>query len=364
MSINSSSFFKGFKTFCLGALFSLPINLAAEGPYEFAPPVFDIAALPNGDILVAQGTDIKQIRRRGNGGVRDIISVPTVPGSPINGLAPLGVGTFFATSGGLDLALGAAVWRGTRGKVREVASIEDFEIANDPDAFEGPQWKDQRCEEDPNQGFSAGPQSNPYHTTPLSGSNVLVADAAGNTLLDAKTNGDIDWVAVFTPPLDQLGDWAVLFTLPDGTDCYVQPVPTSVDIGPDGAYYVGELTGFPAIPGWSRIWRIEGGARNVTCPSADCTEVISGMTSIVDVEFGPDGLLYVVEFDAAGWFAATVLGTGVGGSVKACDVDTGSCDVVADNLVLPGAITFDKWGGLWLLENNVGGPMVYLLNGS
>ena len=45
----------------------------------------------------------------------------------------------------------------------------------------------------------------------------------------------------------------------------VQPVATSVAIGPDGAYYVGELKGFPAPTGESRVWRIEPGSRNVRC---------------------------------------------------------------------------------------------------
>ena len=45
-----------------------------------------------------------------------------------------------------------------------------------------------------------------------------------------------------------------------------EAVPTSVAIGPDGAYYVGELTGFPFTPGASRIWRVDRGraARSAT----------------------------------------------------------------------------------------------------
>jgi hypothetical protein len=53
------------------------------------------------------------------------------------------------------------------------------------------------------------------------------------------------------------------------------------------------------------------------------------LTSVVDVEFGADGRLYVVEMDASGWFAA---GSGTGGT--ACDVDNAI-------ITTPGAITFD-----------------------
>ena len=34
---------------------------------------------------------------------------------------------------------------------------------------------------------------------------------------------------------------------------------TSVTVGPDGYWYVGELRGFPATPGTSQIWRIKPG---------------------------------------------------------------------------------------------------------
>ncbi len=327
-----------------------------QGSFQFSAPVFDIAAAPDGSILVTQNTSIQEISRRGK--ITDVTTIPTVEGATINGLGTVGRRSFFASSGGLDLAKGAGVWRVSQGSARLIGDIESFETNNDPDALEGPQWKDIRCELDPAQGFSAGPQSNPFHLTVRSGSEALVADAAGNTLLSAKTNGDVDWVAVFTPPVDASGDYRVLFTLPDGTDCYVQPVPTSVDIGPDGAIYVGELTGAIAggLPvGLSRVWRIEPGANNVVCPSVACQQVISGLTSVIDLAFGPDGMLYVLEYDENSWLAPFV-GAIAGGTISRCDVRAGTCTVVEGGLMLPGAITFDKWGNLWVVENNIGIP--------
>lgn len=343
---------------------------APDGPHRFSAPVFDIAATPDGSILVAEGDVIKEISRHG---ITEVVAIPTMEGegpvgvpavTPINGLEAIGRRNFFATRGGLDLAKGAALWRVSQGGPRLVADIEAFEVANNPDATEGPQWKDERCEAAG--GFSAGPQSNPYHLTALSGSEVLIGDAAGNTVLWAKTNGEVDWVALPTPPVDENGDWLVWITLEDGTDCYVQPVPTSVAIGPDGAYYAGELTGitaeniFQGEPSTelSRVWRIEPGARNVLCPSADCEEVISGLTSVIDLAFGPDGRLYVVEYDRNGWFAALELGMAAGGAIQSCDVVTGACDIIEDGLTLPGAIIFDKWDDLWVLESNIIAPMV------
>lgn len=329
---------------------------ALEGVYEFAAPVYDIDAAPDGSILVAEGTTIKEIRR---GGVQEVVRIPTVLDSAITGLAAIGRGNFFATSGRLfDQDETADLWRVSRGGARLVADIGEFDTEHDPDAFAGPQWKDQACEVVP--PFLGGAQSDPYHLEALSGGEALVADAAGNTLLSVGTQGDIDWVAVFTPPLDENGEWRVL-PLDVDTVCYVEPVPTSVAVGPDGAYYVGELTGATPDPadalGLARIWRIEAGSRNVVCPSDACREVVSGLTAVIDVAFGPDGRLYAVEFDANGWLAA-LSGDAAGGTIKSCDVDTGECDLVEDGLVLPGAITFDKWGNLWVLENGIFAPTV------
>lgn len=367
---------------------TVPDQPGISGPVSFdAPPVFDITATPSGTILGAEtvfaqtdippdGQSVSTIREITRAGLVNVTQISTVNGSPINGLEALGRGRFFATSGGLDQAVGAGLWHVTRGTARQVGDIEAFEKANDPDATKGPAWKDPRCEINPSQGFTAGPQSNPYHLTHQSGNAALIADAAGNTLLRGSVNGRVDWVSVFTPPVRDgvaadasadPSDWRVLYPLSETTNCYVQPVPTAVATGPAGDVFVGELTGVtpsnigdPPVKstGLSRVWRIESGADHVTCPSVDCEVVLSGLTSIIDVAFGPSGDLFVVEYDGNGWFAATTLENPAGGTIQRCDVETGSCSVVEAGRTLPGAITFDKTGRLWVLENNIGNPTV------
>jgi hypothetical protein len=344
-----------------------------EGSYDFDGPVFDIAALPDGGILVADFATVKEIRRSG---VREVITLPMVQGAGafgaeestfINGLQPIGNGNFFATRSALDLAVGGALFRATRGNAGIVADIEAFTIGDWPEGDMGqmPAWKDLRCE--PPGGFSAGPQTNPYHLTALSGSEVLIADAAGNSLLWAKTNGQIEVVATFPPVVDpETGDRLVQFPLDEDTDCPVEPVPTAVAVGPDGAYYVGELTGTtadnfggqPTPEGLASVWRIESGSRDVVCPSESCAKVITGLNSVIDLEFGPEGSLYVVEYERSGFLATVAPGFGIpleGGTVKKCDVHDGNCEIiegeVPGTLMLPGAVTFDRWGGLWLLDN-------------
>lgn len=339
------------------AMAMAPISVGADEHLSFSAPVFDFDTLPNGGFVVAQHPTVKTVTKHG---VEEVAMVPTPvtpSGTTLNGVAANGSGSFFATTGGADKAAGAKVWFVTNDGSKLIGDIEAYETANDPDAFEGPQWKNQLCEEDPGQGFTAGPQSNPYHVARASGSTALVADAAGNTLYKAHKSNGLELVAVFTPPEDSDGDWRVLFPLSDTIDCYVQPVPTSVAVGPDGATYVGELTGAPAVPGWSRIWRIAPGATNVTCPSADCTVAFDGLTSVIDMAFGPDGYLYAVEYDSNGWLAV-FLGNPGGGTVQRCDLGSGACTVAADNLELPGAISFDKHGDPWILESNIVSPTI------
>ena len=135
------------------------------------------------------------------------------------------------------------------------------------------------------------------------------------------------------------------------------PGVTSVAIGPDGALYVGELTGFPAPVGASRVWRIEPDARHARCGvSPDCSVVAEGFTSIVDLAFDASGRLYVVELDEASWVALEVTGNPIGGTINACELspDTNlydDCQVVAAGLPAPVAITIDRTDQVHYLNN-------------
>jgi hypothetical protein len=370
----------------------------ADASYTFeGGPVFDIEAAPNGNILVpvtvppatfpAPGeatTTIREIRTNGPGGVRDYGQVTTPTGVPVNGLASVGRGNLYATRGGLDLAVAAGVLHVTPSGERLVGDIHDFEVANDPDAFAVGDWKDPQCEWAGE--FTGGPQSNPYHLAVESGNTVLVGDAAGNQVLRVRNTGEIEVVAVFTPPTEDGSgslapeDWMPHPEVRDDEDnvvepCYVQPVPNSVAVGPDGAVYVGELTGlaegaaFGAPLGTSRVWRIEPGTRDAVCPSAECEVVFNGFTSIIDLAFGPDGGLHVVEYDENGWLAVVVPAIPTaGGTVNRCDLDAGTCDLAEiggealEGLTSPAAIAFDGSGGAWLLENHLAAPTVRRLD--
>ena len=329
-----------------------------EASYEFPGAlVFDISATPDGSIMVGlnEFTGDRSIQLIKNGKISKMIDLDTE--TDIQGIETIGAGNAFFTTAGTDLAMNGELYRASKGNVRMVADLAKFERENDPDAFEGIQWKDQECEFYGE--FSAGPQNNPYKVTAFDGETALVADAAGNTILQATTEGEIDWKAILTPPV-QDGEYMVLFNR-DELDCYVQPVPTSVALDDEGFAYVGELTGevSDGLPtGLSRVWKFPANATNLVCSelegSENCYVLIDDLTSVIDVEIGPDGLLYVVEFDSNSWLSSVAPSIPWGGGkISAYDTEGNLEKVIADDLVYPGAITFDKKGNLWVLENKL-----------
>jgi len=112
----------------------------------------------------------------------------------------------------------------------------------------------------------------------------LVADAGANALFRVFANGAVKTVAVFPSQVNPTG-----FGPP-----MVESVPTAVARSPDGALYVGELSGFPFAEGLARIFRVKPGKD----PVVHCT----GFKTITDIAFARDGSLYVVENATGGFF--------------------------------------------------------------
>jgi hypothetical protein len=148
--------------------------------------------------------------------------------------------------------------------------------------------------------------SNPYGAAWLSGSRTLVTDAGNNALFLVGPNHQVQTIARF--PLDVVSTAGVP-NFPGPAALPAEAVPTSVAVGPDGYWYVGELKGFPFTPGESRIWRVAPWARDVQCdaaaPTDACQVWVDGLTSVTGLDFAPDGTLYVVEISKFG-----VLGIG------------------------------------------------------
>ena len=141
------------------------------------------------------------------------------------------------------------------------------------------------------------------------GDDYLTTDSGGNTLVRSSEKGKVRLVAAF----------------PDvtaGTTTY-QAVPTDVVRGPDGAWYVSQLTGFPFIPGAANIYRI--------VPGHAPTVYASGLTNVTGLAFDHHGMLYAVQIADQG-----LLNGPVGSLVRVAPDGSGqTTESVASGLFAP-----------------------------
>jgi sugar lactone lactonase YvrE len=181
--------------------------------------------------------------------------------------------------------------------IRSVADFPRFEDANNPDGG------------DPAEG---GVDSNPNGLLVRHGARY-VTDAGGNDLLKVDHKGRISVVAVFPPR-------------PVG-DIPMQAVPTSVVKGPDGAFYVGQLTGFPFPVGGANVWRV--------VPGHDPEVFKGGFTNIIDIAFDRRGRLYVLEIATGGLLNAPADELPVGRLVRV-NRDGSTTTLASEGLNAPG----------------------------
>ena len=310
----------------------------ATGGVTFDGPVFGITRGPHGSVLVADASN--GVQAIADGSAHLIAELP--------GVSDVGYGrraTWAVTGLSEDGAPGSSsVYLINDSETKLIADLWQWEVDNNPDPTEV--------------------DSNPYDIESM-GRRALVVDAGGNDLLKVKANGKVKLLAVFPQELASTQNLKDLVgcpepTIPDFADFCGLPdqipaesVPTSVAIGPDGDYYVGELKGFPAPVGESNIWRVSKHARGAECPSADCVKVFDGgFTSIVDLAFDKHGRLYVAEMDEASW-AAVEFGLGaVGGTINKCNITTLNCWEIAEEIPMLTSITFTN-RKLWATQNSL-----------
>ena len=134
-----------------------------------------------------------------------------------------------------------------------------------------------------------------------------------------------------------------------GESVSMDAVPTSVVKGPDDAFYVGQLTGFPFPAGGANVFRVE--------PGEEPTVYADGFTNIIDIALDKDGNLYVLEIDQD-----SILG-GEEFAGRLVRVNTnGTRDVlVEDGLFAPGGLAIGPDGAAYVTTCTVcpgGGTVV------
>jgi hypothetical protein len=168
------------------------------------------------------------------------------------------------------------------GRWNFVADIGAFEMANNPDG----------------RLTDAGLphlDTNPYGLIEFAGGH-LMTDAGANALLRVRADGDISLLAVFqsrgsTPPRPSFAPPRVPPLPPFPT--IADAVPTSVVLGPDGAYYVSELTGVPFVDARANIYRVVPADQPQMFLIEDAC--LTGFKMILDMAFDASGDLYVLQ---------------------------------------------------------------------
>jgi hypothetical protein len=202
-----------------------------------------------------------------------------------------------------------------------------------------PRFEERR---NPDQGAGAEPgleiDSNPNGLL-VRHRSQLVTDAGGNDLLKVDRKGHIKVVAVFPPRL---------VPTPPGIpglppQIPMQAVPTSVVKGPDGAYYVGQLTGFPFPVGGANVFRVVPGHR----PRV----FAGGFTNIIDIAFDKRGRLYVLEIATNGLLSAGENELPVGRLVRV-NRDGSRTTLASEGLNAPGGFVLGH-GAAYITNNSI-----------
>jgi hypothetical protein len=227
------------------------------------------------------------------------------------------------------------------------------------------------------------PDSNPYSVA-VTADGIVVADAGGNDLLAVDASGNVSLVASF-PPFEAMFPAALLEAMgppPEGeggppaegeemtegeapaegeemtegeapaegdmVPLKVEWVPTSVVVGPDGAYYVGQLTGGPFPVGGASVLRVDPA-------TGETSTYATGFTNIIDIAFGPDGTLYVAEIVHDGLMGVFTQGAAPIGALLSVPPGGGEPTILIndESFMAPGGLATDAEGAVYASLNTL-----------
>lgn len=217
------------------------------------------------------------------------------------------------------------------GDLKITRDLTRFETLNNPDGSPVEQF---------------GIHSNPYGLL-LDGRSRVVADSGANAILRFRPGRKGEVLATMRGPR---------MTNPfDGSTMRAEWVPTSVVEGPDGAYYVGELTGFPFEKGKARVWRLVPGRQ----PELHAR----GFSNIVDMAFDNAGNLLVLEIAKEGLLAAEMGGDPSGRLVRLNRNGT-KTTLASKGLITPTSVAVAPNGSIYIANDglNPGDGKIVKLN--
>jgi plastocyanin/sugar lactone lactonase YvrE len=194
-----------------------------------------------------------------------------------------------------------------------------------------------RTKPPPSSNGDAVPAGNPFALVALGG-DLYITDGNFNRVIKATRDGK----------LRVLAQWEE------------SPVTVGAAAGPDGNLYVCQFGPAPYYRGSGRIDRVS--------PDGTITEdVVSDLTTPIDVAFAPDGTMYVLQF-ASSFSPEKLRYVPFGGTVLRIGLKEEATPVVT-NLVFPTALTFGPDGALYVTNygneaNNGQGQVLRVVPGS
>ncbi|WP_407561143.1 ScyD/ScyE family protein [Streptomyces sp. 184] len=273
-----------------------PVEVIADGLQSPR----DLAWTPGGRLLVSEAGGIKQLCDSADlmtakcfsttGAITDVTDgekKPFVQGlaSNVNNAEVVGPNAMEYVNGRLHVlqaghSIGLPEWlprdlsntlKGQAGRVLQIKGSKVRAFAN-PGAT-GYQW----MKDNPDL-VTEDPTSNPTSMAAKPGGGFYYVDAAANILGEVDRKGKVKVLKWFPKT-------------PNGADA----VPTCVDVGPDGAVYAGQLTGFGNTgQNAANIYRYD--------PKTGELKVWeSGFATISGCGFGANGDFYVTQFDVTGF---------------------------------------------------------------
>jgi hypothetical protein len=250
--------------------------------------------------LFPEGTGLADLAFNGSGQLFGVFGFGADPT-----LRPSAGSPLFGQTVAIDLAAGS---------LTPLADIAAFEAARNPDGRDL--------------------NSNPFALV-VQGDDTYVTDSGGNSLLKADGANQVSLVTVFPDELVGTSHLPFPFPVPEVP---AQAVPTGLTIGPDGALYITQLSGFPFAPGSADVFRYV-----VDNP---VTTFAGGFSNLIDIAAGPDEALYLLQYsdDFFGPPSGRVLRLGLDGSVR----------TIFDDLVSPTGLAVGRDGTIYVANDGDG----------
>lgn len=219
-------------------------------------------------------------------------------------LGPDGSVIYTVTGGSPAGPIGLVKEIDTNGTVRVLGDTAALELRRNPDrrnryGFRGlhPECR-ATVPDGGGNGYKGELNPNAYAVASMPDGSAVVADAGGNSLVRVA-KGKARMLAILPPiPVKVTEEIAGAFGFDEcviGSTYNLEPVPTDVELGPDGMLYVSSLAGGAEDPVTAELLGSPGGVFTVDPRTGRVTRYATGFLGAVDLAVAPDGSVYVAE---------------------------------------------------------------------